>query len=77
MHCHILQRISLSYRNKTDETRRQVAASRKRQRQQSSCTFSDKDSEFGPPDKRAHFSTEMIINEHGAAKMPKLLLVKR
>ena len=31
--------------------------------------FSDKDSEFGPPDKRAHFSAENI-NEHahGAAK---------
>ena len=45
--------ISLTYRGKTDETRRQVAASRKRQRQQSH--FSDKDSEFGPPDKRKHF----------------------
>ena len=45
--------ISLTYRSKTDETRRQAAASRKRQRLQG--TFTDKDSEFGPPDKRGHF----------------------
>ena len=50
--------ISLSYRNKTDETRRQVAASRKRQRLQSSCN--DKDSEFGPPDKRRHFNNKQV-----------------
>ena len=44
------------YRSKTDETRRQVAASRKRQHLQSIC--SDKDFQYGPPDKHGDFSKE-------------------
>ena len=46
--------VSLHYRNKSDEARRQAAASRKRQRLQSDC--SDRKALFGPPDKRVNFS---------------------
>ena len=45
--------MSLSYRNQTDEGRRNAAASRKRQRLEN--IHKDEDSQFSPPDKRGHF----------------------
>ena len=47
------KKVSLSYRNQTDEGRRNAAASRKRQRLQN--IHKDEDSQFSPPDKRGHF----------------------
>ena len=49
------KKVILSYRNRTEEGRRNAAASRKRQRLQNIQT--DEDSQFGPPDKRSHFCT--------------------
>ena len=45
--------MSLSYRNQTDEGRRNTAASRKCQCLQN--IHKDEDSHLGPPDKRGHF----------------------
>ena len=56
------RKVSLSYRNRTEEGRRNAAASRKRQRLQNIQT--DEDSQFGPPDKRSHFCTNKGKGKH-------------
>ena len=56
------RKVSLSYRNRTEEGRRNSAASRKCQRLQNIQT--DEDSQFGPPDKRSNFCTNKGKGKH-------------
>lgn len=48
------KQISVTYRSQTEESRRNSATSRKRQRAQQ--MDSDEDAQFGPPDKRSNFN---------------------
>ena len=49
---------SISYRSKTDEARKHSAAARRSERKRK--TTADKENEFGPPDKRCHFSEKQM-----------------
>ena len=54
--------VAISYRSKTDKARKSIAAARRTQRKRKALY--DKDSEFGPPDKRCNFSNKTKEN-HG------------
>ena len=48
--------ITIAYRDQSEESRRELTLSRKRQRQ--NLSLNDDESEFGPPDKRKNFRNE-------------------